>query len=325
MTTTQNFKTLSFDIANAICGRWTSIADDVPSYLLQLETAGFKAFLSRIQYLEAFAEGEDEILLHRRCAMELVRERYGQPQSLNLPGFDLTRIYRSPFLESLRRERDRENGCSERELSSRYELTEAALRTEIDPCFRRLRQEATQNPQAHRLRFAAVLEEVRKAAEDEAIRHRSVREGDCDFADEFCRYSFLTQIMEREAAAYGFSYDRAKSRAKYPVFSKTIVDGWDLCWSIEKGVAFFPGPAPGVCALSPYLHLRDSRLKGKLTRPAPGTTLAIAYAETVYSFSVAYWEVDSLTQLEWAVRAHLFLYGRIASKIEDGIRSVLIS
>jgi len=325
VTTRQDFNALSFDVANAICSRWTSIADDVPDYLFQLETAGFKAFLSRIRYLEAFAEGEDELLLHRRCVMELVRERYGQPQSLNLPGFDLKRIYFSPFLESLRRERDRENGCSERELSSRYGLTEAAWRTEIDPCFRRLRQEANRNPQAHQSRFAAVLEEVREAVNDEVIQHRSIREGDCDFADEACRYSFFTQIMEREAAAYGFSYDRAKSLAKYPVFSKMIAHGWDLCWSIEKGAAFFPGPAPGICALSPYLHLRDSRLKCRLTRPAPGSMLAIAYAETIYSFSVAYWEVDSLAQLEWAIRAHLFLYGQISSKMEDGIRSVLIS
>src|SRR5579872_7264894 len=127
---------LSFKQANAICRNWIALGDEVDRCFEEMIRLGFEAFVPRNEYVESFAANEAELATHRRCLKETVRELLGQPRHFPIRGDESRQIYYSPFLESLRRQRDQENGCSETELSLRFEAGEATWRREIDPCQR---------------------------------------------------------------------------------------------------------------------------------------------------------------------------------------------
>jgi hypothetical protein len=123
---------LCFEQADEICRHWVAAGDEVFGYLERLKAAGFEAFVPRRSYVESFAEGPEDLAIHRQCLVEMFKERLGQPTPILIFDEDLPNLYFSPFLQVLREQRDRENECTERQLSTRFGVGESVWRREID-------------------------------------------------------------------------------------------------------------------------------------------------------------------------------------------------
>jgi hypothetical protein len=312
---------LSFGQANAICQEFLRIGDQAFEYMARLGEAGFEACLPRHRFIESFAASAEELDIHRRCVVEIAKERLAHPGPMRISEEDFRQVYRSPFLQQLRQERDEANGVAVNKLSGRYPEGEAAWRSEIDPCQRRLVQDSVSDRELHEARFAAMLEEERRALEDEVSRHATGLGSVPHTFDNRGRYTFFTAVLERDAASLGFHYDKAKSRPNYPIFSNPITDNWHLCWVIEEARAFFHSPFEG--RFQPYLELRSRQLGGSLTKAGSGEFLHIRHAVAVPGFFNGYWKFFSLNELETAIKAHLHLYSLMAPIIEGGVTKIL--
>jgi hypothetical protein len=310
---------LHFEQANEICRHWTAAGDELFGYLERLKAAGFEAFVPRKTYIESFAEGPEEVAIHRQCLVEMFKERLGQPTPIPIFDSDLQNLYFSPLLQSLRQQRDRENECTERELSTRFGAGESVWRREIDPCLRRLKQDLVSQRSAHEARLGVIADAERRALAGEAERFATANRGGFDGE---ARYSLFVEVMQSRCQPFGFEYDKARSRAAYPVFTKPIVDDWHLCWTIEEGRAFLFSPVEG--HFRPCLHLRGRQLSGRLDRVVEaGQFLRIRFAPLEVGFSNAYHVFSNADELEQVVKAHLELYASMASIIEDGVRKAL--
>jgi hypothetical protein len=314
---------LSFEDANAICREFVPIGDQVFDYMARLREAGFEAFIPRQCFIESFAANPEELDIHRRCVVETAKERLGRPSRMRIYDDDLKHVYTSPFLQRLREERDRTNDVPVHQLSTRYPGGESAWRHHVDPCQRRLVRDRIDNRETHEARFATMLEEERRALEDETARHATGLGKLPHTFDNKGRYVFFAAVMERDAAPLGFRFDKAKSRPNYPIFSKAITDDWHLCWVIEEARAYFHTPLEG--RYEPCLELRSRALRGTLAKVESGEFLLIQYAAIVPGFFNGYWKFFSLDELETAIRAHLHLYSLMAPIIEGGIKKVLES
>ncbi len=127
--------------------------------------------------------------------------------------------------------------------------------------------------------------------------------------------------MERDAAALGYQYDRSKSRAYFPVFSKAVTDEWDLCWAIEEPNFFFWNPFEG--RFLPHLEIRSRMLRGSVRKGKAGEYLQLRYVSAVPGFFNAYRTFYNPGELETLIKAHLCLYGLVAPIIEGGLEQVL--
>lgn len=313
---------LSFEQANAICRNWIALGDQADSYFEAMIDWGFEAFLPRKAYIESFAANASELASHRRCVTEAAKEQLGQPRSIPMTVDELKRVYFSPLLQSLRKQRDEENGCSERELSSRFEPEEAYWRREIDPCQRNLAKDRVARRAAHESRFETVVECERQLAAEEAQRHSAAHSQKGGMFDERGRYAFFVDVMSRDAAALGFEFDKARSRATRVFFSKPLTDDWHLCWSVDDRFFLFT-QTEGRFLLS--LHLCSRKVGSPREVREPFQVLQIRYDALIYGFATAYWRFDDFHQLERAVKAHLQLYSLAADVCENGIKTVLDS
>jgi hypothetical protein len=143
---------LSFQQADAICREFLPIGDQVFDYMKRLREAGFEAFLPRQRFIESFAANPHELEIHRQCVVESAKENLARPQPIRMDDAEFKQIYRSPFLQRLREERDKANGVPERKLSTRYPGGEAAWRLEFDPCRRGLVQDHVNDRELHEAR-----------------------------------------------------------------------------------------------------------------------------------------------------------------------------
>jgi hypothetical protein len=311
---------LSFEQANAICRNWIALGDQADSYFETMIESGFEAITLRKAYIESFAANASELATHRRCVTEAVKEQVGQPRSIPMTGDELKRLYFSPLLQSLRKQRDEENGCSERELSSRFEPGEAYWRREIDPCRRNLAKDRVARRAAHEARFETVVECERQLAAEEAQRHSAAHSQRGHMFDERDRYAFFVDVMLRDAASLGFEFDKARSRATRPFFSKQLTDDWRLCWSVDDRFFLF---AQTEGRFLPSLHLCSRKVGNPHTVTEPFQTLQTRY--NVFGLQTAYWVFHDFDQLERAVNAHLRLYSLLSEVIEGGIKKVLAS
>src|ERR1700722_9630878 len=311
---------LSFEQANAICRNWIALGDQADSYFETMIESGFEAITLRKAYIESFAANASELATHRRCVTEAVKEQLGQPRSIPMTGDELKQLYFSPLLQSLRKQRDEENGCSERELSSRFEPGEAYWRREIDPCQRNLAKDRVARRVEHESRFDTVVESERHLLAEEAQRHSTGRGQKGHMFDEGDRHAFFVNVMLRDAASLGFEFDRARSRPKRPFFFKRLTDDWHLCWSVDDRLFLFT-PTEG--RFLPSLHLCSRKVGNPREVIEPFQTLQIRYDAIIYSFPTAYWIFHDFDQLERAIKAHLQLYGLVAATIEGGIKRIL--
>jgi hypothetical protein len=124
------------------------------------------------------------------------------------------------------------------------------------------------------------------------------------------RLKRFREVMERDSAGFGFSYDKKKSRDEFPVFSKQMSNNWDLCWTLQHINMFALAPQEGF--FSPNLDLRYTNLYGSTDRARGGEFLLFRYQHILPGFGNAYWKFRNLEELDRAVSAHLRLYGMMA-------------
>jgi hypothetical protein len=312
---------LSFVQAMAMGREFIAIGDQIFDYMSQLRKAGFQAFQPRHEFVESFAQGDEELQVHRRCVVEEAKEQIAQQVHMRLQGGERKHVWFSPYLQRLREERDEANGVPIHELYTRYDLGESAWRREVDPCLRRMIQTEVNQRDRYEALWTSVLDAQRRALEDEAEHHATGHGRYPHTFDNKGRYGFFSAVMERDAGPLGFRYDQSKSRPNYPIFSKAITEDWHLCWAIEEARAFFHNPFEG--RFRPYLQLRSRTLRGWLANADPWEFMHIKYAGCVPGFYQAYQAFFSLDELEIEIKANLYLYSLMAPIIEGGIKKVL--
>jgi hypothetical protein len=309
--------TLTFFQANELCKKLLPIGDAIWMYAEQLRTAGYSAFDAYSEFLESFGD-RDEIELHRLCAVELAKLRLGQPWPMKFSPDDRKPLYSSSLLKQLQEKRDAQNGCTRSEIDKKYPGIEALWRREIDPCHRnKTRFEISERSQ-YQLRWNACMERQRLMIEMETQAHSPVRDDQFEFEMEH-RFAKSNEVMGRDSATLGFSYDRKKSREEFPVFSKQLTENWDLCWTLQHTDMFALTPIEG--SFAPNLDLRGANIPGDADKARTGEFLLFRYQHIVPGFGSAYWKFRSLNELERVVKAHLCMYRLMAPILESSVIS----
>lgn len=306
---------LTFVQANLICSQLLSIGDEAPGIMEQLRLSGFKAFDPYNRFVESFCDSQEELLIHHRYIVEWAKERLGQPTPISIPDMDL--VYFSPFLKSLRSEREKNNGVPVDQLSSHFSGGECAWRYQIDPCERRKVYSEVNHKDLYEMQRNIMLQQQRQQLEIE-VRHHSTALSERYAFDKEGRYSLFNAVMYQSTHSTGLQFDKSRSRSAYPVFTKPINDNWDLCLVIEEPRFFNWSASEG--DFSPFLEVRSKKLRGKLNKAEPGEFLNLRYCEIVPGFFSAYRKFCSLAELETIIKAHLCLYETITPALEKGLQ-----
>jgi hypothetical protein len=206
-------------------------------------------------------------------------------------------------------------GVSAAEFVARF--PKQVWRLELDPCKRRLMQFSLRSEPSYIARENHALESRRAILDQETVRHtQAVASGT---HDPFDHMEVLERSMQHELTPLDFKYDSLKSRADYPVFSKSIGGGWDLCWALDDSRVLSTGAARGTCKL--VLHLRSAGLKGSIGRARSGHFLVIRHDQLIPGFH-SYTAFSSFSGLELVVKAHVSLYRLIGQTIEHAVQRV---
>ena len=313
--------TLTFFQANNLCRKLVPIGDAIWRFSEQLRAEGYSAFDAHNDFVESFGE-QDEIEVHRLCAVEHAKIRLGQPWPMKYSPEERKLLYASDLLNELYAKRDAENGCPATELDTKYPGVDAVWRREVDPCRRSMvRFEIFQRSQYQR-RFTEFVERQRLMIEGEIQAHLSENADQLVFEmeDRFAKYR---EVMDRIAGSLGFQFDDLKSRDEFPVFSKHLNDGWALCWTLQQTDMFALTPKEG--CLSPNLDLRSANMVGDADKARSREFLFFRYQHIIPGFGSAYWKFRNLTELEWAIGAHLCLYQLISPVLEASITSTSLA
>jgi len=311
---------LTFTQANAICRGLIVIGDQIFDYMKKLQEATFEAFVPWIEFVESFAETQEELDIHRRCVIEEAKELMGRPSRMKIFDDDLNELYFSPFLQKLREERDRANGVPVQRLSEKFRDGQSVWRREVDPCRRRLVYDEVNNRIAHETKRIALKDEQTQRLDAE-VRSYATGLGRLPHTfDSKGRYAFFSAVMDRELAALGFRHDKAMSSPFYPIFSKSINDEWCLCWAIEDRLPFAADNFEG--RFDPCLEIRSRRLR-TLSKVKSGQFILLQYSRTVPGFCTSYWTFHDLDELERVIKAHVCLYRLMAPTIESAVDEVL--
>jgi hypothetical protein len=145
---------------------------------------------------------------------------------------------------------------------------------------------------------------------------------------------YFSDVMLSTFSGHGFRFDIKKSRDNFPVFSKPIVDGWDICWSAESNrtLDWWPrDPSPNVSKWS-ELDLRcyvcsDKKI-GNVVTPIRFTStpfVILKLDRLVDAFGWAYSRFNGPEQMEFCVFAYSRLYAAFESKIEKEFAELLVA
>ena len=193
------------------------------------------------------------------CVVEEAKLRLGQPWPMKFSPDERQLRFSSLFLDELYRRRDAENGCTVSELDAKYPGVEAVWRREVDPCRRNALRLEIYDRSKYLFRWNACIERERQMIETETLAQTPVHADQSAFEMED-RFATFREVMERGSASLGFCYDKQKSRDEFPVFSKHLIGGWDLCWTLHDIDMFALPPIEG--CFSPKLDLRGANLRG---------------------------------------------------------------
>jgi hypothetical protein len=303
---------LSFARANAICRNIVGIGDHVFSYAEALKLSGFSAFEPHLRFVEGFCDTEEATNLHRACLIEVAKVSLGTPWPMWLRATPAEResIYSSELFKRLCRERDELNGVPVERIYERY--PGEGWRREVDPCKRDMMRVGATDRQTYGERWQAMLDEQGRLLQSEVARHAT------GLADHYIgRRAFYVAAMTQYSSPHGFVRDRVKSSEAFPIFSKSVSEDWDLCWTLQEEEWLLRG------LFVPYLELRHRRLRGRIENRQSGEFLWFRYKLIIPSFGTAYWKFSDLKQLETIIKAHLCFYKLIAPILEPGIVQAL--
>jgi hypothetical protein len=309
---------LSFEQANAVCWGLLPIGNALFDIMNRLREAGFAAWLPFHEFFESFVENPEELEVHRNCVAELAKDSLARLRSFRVNEEQRGRLYFSPFIQNLRDERDKMNGVSDNELSSIYSWEEVAWRREIDPSQRRRVLASFNDKKMYDTLWNAASEMHRSRFKGEVTRHASGLSRAYAF-DEEGRYAFLSAVMEREAAPFGFKVGKLRSRVNSPVFWKQVTEHWGFLWIFEDpDNIFFFNLFEG--RFRPTLKIGNVALRHSENAES-GELLTIRYQGIIPGFYNAYLTYLNLDELETIIKAHLCLYGLMAPILEKALKT----
>jgi len=309
-------QSLTPEQAGAVCREWSSIGDRVFDVMSRLQQLGFGAFVPLSRLPELFCESEAACVDHRRYVVEMAKSYLGKPFPFEASPEARSQFFSSRYLSDLLAERDAKNGVSEAEVMDRY--PNETWRMELDACCRDMAWSRWNDPELFTQRHSKAVREQAAMVAGEASRYvGDVGDGN-SLQDIESRYQVFFDVMVRRATPLGFEYDKKRSKSGFPIFSKVVGKGWDLCWAIEEAHCF--NTSPGVLEL--YLELRSAGLTGRLSQKDRGRYLIIRCRHMVPAFLSAYRVFNSLSELALLINVHLALYQLISSDIENGVRKV---
>jgi hypothetical protein len=297
--------------ASAICRGLLPIADLTYVHSDRLSEAGFGAHIPLQQFFESFASDEEQRQDYRRYHIEIAKNYLGRPWPLSMFVRSAS-FFSSAYITALFEQRDRENGVRERDLSSRYSRGEGTWRLESHPCDRRRVRRMVEQRNEYEASYAAVKQAQTRAMARAVGAHATGLSAKYAGLEE--RGEFYVAAMELHAADLGFEIDATKSTRGIPIFSKEILDGWDLCWTIEDAGFLLGGH------YSPELQLRSRNLSGPIDNARIEQYLTIRYALVIPGFYVSYLQFETLDAFEALIQAHLCVYACMAEAIADAVR-----
>ena len=289
---------LSFDQASAICEQFAPIGDHIFDYMDALAGSGYGALAPIAGFVDSFAADAGERELHQECVIELAKDVLTRPWPM--PIFDETKVVKSAFIRRLK----------EQYASDHNEPAELVDSIKIDPCLRRRKQVARDDPRGWQSRWDLALAGRQDCIASEVLRHgsglaRQIATG------MLARAKFYGLVMEREAAKLGFTAKR-RNPLYIPVFSRRLSENWNACFTIEEQNLFYSSPYSGSFNL--FLELRSVSYSNKQGRP--GELLHIKYQRVVPGFFQGYSHFNSLDELEVLIKAHLRLYELMSPILE---------
>jgi hypothetical protein len=146
---------------------------------------------------------------------------------------------------------------------------------------------------------------------------------------------YYSEVMLDAFNEHGFCYDLHRSVVGFPVFSKPLVAGWDICWSSESSrtLEWWPRVASDDVhkwsQLELLLYVSSSKKKsGRIAIPigsgqAPFMFLRLGILTP--GFEWAYTRFNGVEQLAFCIYAYSHLYSMFASKIETELAMLLKS
>ena len=310
---------LTVEEATEVCRQIRDTAEGLPGYIDALREAGFEAFDPFEEFVESFCDNERELETHRKYRVELGKTQLSDPYPLNLTLEELHNRYVSPFIRQLRNDLVELNGGVS--LDSTLDGFPGELwREESSPCERRRVKWMFENQEIYEARWQAVRDDAKAILEGETERHAS------GLARQFTlepkgRIAFYKAAMARDAGAYGFVFDKVRSKSGNPVFSKQISDNWSLAIAIKDRDLFFYTPFEGRLELDLWLVSASSR--GSVDNGKQGEGLLLRIFGLLPGFIGAYWQFHSLDEMETIIKFHMQLYGLMAPSLEKGIASAL--
>jgi hypothetical protein len=311
---------ISFQKANAICQRLLPIGDHVFDCMDKLTQAGFVAWRPYYDFVESFAADADDADVHHKYLVESAKNVLARPWALLGHG-QFTPVYTSPFIQTLIEARDARNGVSEHGLVAKYGGVEAAWRREVDPCLSQQVKTSLIDKKGYSQRWLLMQAKQQKQFELEVQKFGAGVSASFPFGPKGRRDCFVA-LMKQHAECRGFTYDRQKSTANFPVFTKPLSAEWDICWVVEKIKEFASGPIFGY--FMPEVQIRKSQVLGPRSKAPSGEVIDIRYQNIVPGFSNAYLKFHSLRELEVVVLAHLHFYQLVAPAIEKGVQEALV-
>jgi len=299
---------LSADQVVEICSTLLPIGERIYECAQQMQLKGFEAFLPFEEFFLSFAEGPEDIALHKQILVEIGKSTFGTPW----PPLYIQPEYRRPFFKSQLLEALRAKSDKKDDLPFEW--------GQLDPCQRNMARFEAESREIYDIRWSSAREEMKSKVRNETIQFASGLSKSFEF-DKRGRYAFFAKVMEREASGLGFRFDKYKSRSNFLVFSKTMGREWSLCWAIEEPDQFFFDPFSG--RFDPYLEIRHQTFRGSVKKAEPGEFLQIRHTHAVPGFFNAYRSFDDLDELETLIKAHLSLYGLMAPIVEKGLEKIL--
>ena len=297
------------------------ICDEAFSYGERLKKAGFLACDPRVKFMESFCDDQCELALYRQCVIEWGKEILALNMNVKKSGGnDKRRIrFRSPFLQELRKKRDRDNGVPENELESIYPNSEVTWRSQVDPAERNRWRSRALNAEAYEKRWSEMLLAQRQQLKQESLFSSGLADA-CPYTYDG-RYEFYITLMDKEVIKYGFSFDKAKSKRKYPIYSKSIIGDWELCWAIEERQPFCMDFYEG--CLLPYLEVRHRTDRVVYADHKASDVMRIGYSAIIPGFFTGYRKFSDFRQMEIIIKAHLYLYGMMEHTIVNSLLQAL--
>jgi hypothetical protein len=299
---------LEYDEQLALLAMLLPLPEQSWAYIEKLQTANFDAFWPMLEFEMSFARSDEQLQIYKRVKIELAKVALANPNKRlwARPG---GLGYLSPYLMSLRDEFV--NGLAKLPAADRlkepYDAVEIAL------------PRLSQVWRYERPKWFASLREV-----DIEIEARKMTEA-AFHASGISRKFFSSlerpaepyaAIVARESAAFEFRADPKRTRGGYPVFSKPVSVGWDLCLSPEE-IVWWPGERQGQAQM--LLSLQAQGQHKPLRRADVSQVLLLEYGRLVENFYSAYDLFTSLDELELVLKAQFHLLSFVISDIERAV------